>query len=401
MRALVLTPTRELAIQVAGSFEAYGKHLPVRCTQVFGGVGEGPQIQAMRRGTDVLVATPGRLLDLHQQGFIDFGAVECFILDEADRMLDMGFIHDIRKVVAKLPRRRQSLFFSATISGEIAELAGSILTEPVEIRIAPKETTAEKIDHRICFVRREDKGELLRSLLDDQRELDGRNLTLVFSRTKHGADRIVRGLGRGGVRAEAIHGNKSQNARQRALENFRRGKSSVLVATDVAARGIDVKGITLVINYDIPVEPEAYVHRIGRTARAGAEGRALSFCTSEELGDLRAIEKLIKKPITAHNEHAFHHAPLADKHASGAAGEGNGQRSGKGGGKPARGQGGGRSRPRGKQSGKPSGGGQGAGKSGGGKPAKRPFRGNANGGANQPNRFNQRRGRKRTAGAST
>ncbi|MGE9297428.1 MAG: DEAD/DEAH box helicase [Puniceicoccales bacterium] len=317
MRALVLTPTRELAVQVGKSFDDYGKHLRLSTTLIYGGVSAGPQIRAMRRGVDVLIATPGRLLDLYQQGHFDFDQVEFFVLDEADRMLDMGFIHDIRKIVSKLPAKRQSLFFSATFSSAITRLASEILDDPAEVRIAPEKQTADAIDHRMCFIERDNKLDLLGSLLTDQSTKEGRHLTLVFSRTKHGADRLCKQLKNYDVKAESIHGNKSQNARQRALENFRKGRSSVLVATDVAARGIDVKDITLVINYDLPNEPESYVHRIGRTARGGATGMALSFCTGEELGDLRAIEKLINQEIPVHADHEFHHESLAQKRHTG------------------------------------------------------------------------------------
>ena len=313
MRALILTPTRELAVQVGDSFSTYGKHIRMRGTLVYGGVGANPQIRDMTRGVDVLVATPGRLLDLYEQGYIDFSRVEFFVLDEADRMLDMGFMPDIRKIVAELPQKRQSLFFSATLSPEITKLAGQILQNPVEIRIAPKHTTAENIDHRVCFLDAKDKMDLLCSVLLEQREKEGKNLTLVFSRTKHGADKLSKLLGRHDIRSEVIHGNKSQNARQRALDLFRKGKANVLVATDVAARGIDVRDVTLVVNYDLPNEPEAYVHRIGRTARAGANGMALSFCTAPELSDLRAIERLIKTEISSHEEHPYHDASLASR----------------------------------------------------------------------------------------
>ncbi|MGF1484023.1 MAG: DEAD/DEAH box helicase [Opitutales bacterium] len=315
-RTLVLTPTRELAEQVAQSFKDYGKHLKLGCATVYGGVSARPQIQALRRGTDTLVATPGRLLDLYEQGHINFDHVQYLVLDEADRMLDMGFLPDLRRIVNELPEARQSLFFSATLSGEIQKLAETILHEPVEVRIAPKVTTAEKIDHRMCFLQSEDKMGLLRHLLEVQTAKDGRNLTLVFSRTKHGADRLSRNLNRAGVRSDAIHGNKSQNARQRALESLRRGKVSVLVATDVAARGIDVKDITMVINYDLPVEPEAYVHRIGRTARAGTEGVAYSFCSPNELDELRAIQRLIKQAVPVLEEQPFHRAGLAERAAT-------------------------------------------------------------------------------------
>jgi len=331
-RALVLTPTRELAVQVAKSFDTYGKHVRFRSALVYGGVAAGPQIKAMKRGVDVLVATPGRLLDLKEQGFIDFSALEFFVLDEADRMLDMGFMPDIRRIVRELPQDRQSLFFSATFSGPIKELAGSILSNAQEVRIAPKQTTAKSIDHRMCFLSRSNKPALLTSLLEQQEKREGKNLTLVFSRTKHGADKLAKQLSKAGARSESIHGNKSQNARQRALENFRKGRARILVATDVAARGIDIRDITLVINYDMPNEPEAYVHRIGRTARAGADGSALSFCTREDISELRAIERCVRQQIPVHREHAFHDENLVN----GTSRHDNGSRNGRNGAKPRR-----------------------------------------------------------------
>jgi len=338
-RCLVLTPTRELAVQVSESFQRYGKHLRLRTGLVYGGVGAQPQIRDLRKGLDVLIATPGRLLDLYRQGHLDFQGTEFFVLDEADRMLDMGFIPDIRKVVEQLPSQRQSLFFSATFSGEMEHLAGSILSAPVEVRIAPKEKTAANIDHRLCFVRRERKNRLLDDLLEEQKTTKGNNLTLIFNRTKHGADKLAKQLARSGVRAESIHGNKSQRARQLALNNFRNGTSPVLVATDVAARGIDVRDITLVVNYDLPNEPEAYIHRIGRTARAGAKGRALSFCSEESLSELQAIEKLIRNEIAVHRDHAFHEEGLRSRRAKPCNDK---ARSPKGRGKPSRGN---RARP--------------------------------------------------------
>jgi ATP-dependent RNA helicase RhlE len=310
-RALVLTPTRELAVQVAKSFDTYGKHVRFKSALVYGGVSAGPQIKAMQRGVDVLIATPGRLLDLHEQGFIDFGGLECFVLDEADRMLDMGFMPDIRRIQRELPTDRQSLFFSATFSEQVKGLASSLLSNPREVRIAPEQTTAESVDHKMCFICHTKKPALLQTLLDEQENREGKNLTLVFSRTKHGADRLSRQLSKAGTRSEAIHGDKSQHARQKALENFRKGRARILVATDVAARGIDIKDISLVVNYDLPNEPEAYVHRIGRTARAGAHGMALSFCTREELSELRAIEKWVRQEIPVHHEHEFHDEELA------------------------------------------------------------------------------------------
>ncbi len=306
MRALVLTPTRELAVQVAKSFTDYGAHMKVTVETVYGGVSMSRQITAMKRGVDVLVATPGRLLDLRNQGEVDFGGVEFFVLDEADRMLDMGFINDIRKIIGELPARRQSLFFSATLSPEINELAHEILNNPAEIRLSPKVTTAEKIDHQLCYVGQENKLSLLQHLLNEQQDRGGRQLTLVFTRTKFRADKVAKALGREGFRAEAIHGNKTQAARQRALESFRKGRSPILVATDVAARGIDVKDVSLVVNFDMPDEPESYVHRIGRTARGGAAGTALTFCSEDNLKELMAVERLIKTEIPVYANHEFH-----------------------------------------------------------------------------------------------
>jgi len=313
-QALVLTPTRELAIQVGQSFKEYGRHMKVNHCLVYGGVAAGPQIRTLRKGVDVLVATPGRLMDLHSQGHIDLSCVQFLVLDEADRMLDMGFINDIRKIVKLLPEKRQSLFFSATLSPEITQLADTILTNPVQVRIAPEQPTAEKVDHRICFLRHGDKNSLLIAKLRLQREAKTKSLSLVFTRTKHGADKLARILDKAGIRSAAIHGNKSQGARQRALEDFRTGKRAVLIATDVAARGLDVKGITLVINYDLPDEPESYVHRIGRTARAGADGQAFSFCTENSLKELVAIERLLKASIDIFQEHEFHDKGIANRH---------------------------------------------------------------------------------------
>jgi ATP-dependent RNA helicase RhlE len=289
MRVLVLTPTRELAIQIDESFRTYGAHIPLKCAVIFGGVGQKPQVDALAGGLDVLVATPGRLLDLLGQGHLTFDGLDTFVLDEADRMLDMGFIPDVRKVVARLPAQRHSAFFSATMPPDIAALARTILTDPVHIEVVPESTTADKVAQRVIFVERPGKPELLVQVLRDPRV----TRTLVFTRTKHGANRVVEQLGKSGVRAAAIHGNKSQGARQRALLSFRNGEIPVLVATDIAARGLDVEGISHVINYELPNIPESYVHRIGRTARAGASGLAISFCDREEIAFLRDIERLI------------------------------------------------------------------------------------------------------------
>ncbi len=311
MNTLVLTPTRELAVQVAKSFRTYGQNIDFSCAEIYGGVSMQPQIKALRKGLDVLVATPGRLLDLRNQRHVDFSEVDCLVLDEADRMLDMVFIYDIRKIIKELPQERQTIFLSATLSPQINKLAKDLLNDPVEIRIQPEKPTAEKVDHRMCFLNSDNKLPMLESLIREQEAKAGFNLTMVFSRTKHGSDKLVKKLQGAGIRAEAIHGNKSQNARQRSLENFRSGKAPVLVATDVAARGIDVKDVTLVINYDLPDEAESYVHRIGRTARAGSEGVALSLCTRQDLGEMKAIERLLKAEIPVFEEHPFHDASIA------------------------------------------------------------------------------------------
>jgi ATP-dependent RNA helicase RhlE len=299
MRCLVLSPTRELATQIGDSFRAYGRNLPLRHTVIFGGVGQNPQVQALRSGVEIVVATPGRLLDLMNQGHVDLRGIEVFVLDEADRMLDMGFIHDIRKILARLPNQRQTLFFSATMPREIRALADSILSNPVTVEVAPVSATADRIEQSVYFVEKRNKPQLLAHLVDHL----PMSRALVFTRTKHGADRVVRHLHSRGIRAEAIHGNKSQNARERALSNFRASKIPVLVATDIAARGIDIDDITHVVNYDVTHEPETYVHRIGRTARAGASGTAVSFCDHDERDNLRAIEKLIRLSIAVCSDH--------------------------------------------------------------------------------------------------
>lgn len=302
IKALVVTPTRELAIQIGDSFKAYSKHTAVKNTVIFGGVKQGSQTNALRAGVDVLVATPGRLLDLMQQGFITLQHIEYFILDEADQMLDMGFIHDIKKIIAKLPTKRQSLFFSATMAKEIVELAGKILLgNPQRVTIEPKKTTAEKVEQAVYFVQKADKPKLLVHLLEE----NPGSSTLVFSRTKHGADKIVRVLAKAKIQSAAIHGNKSQNQRQKALNDFKDGKLKVLLATDIAARGIDVEDLALVVNYDLPNVPETYVHRIGRTGRASASGIALSFCNGEEKAYLKDIQKLINQTIPVIDNHPF------------------------------------------------------------------------------------------------
>jgi ATP-dependent RNA helicase RhlE len=302
VRALILTPTRELAVQILESFRAYGRHLGLRSAVIFGGVGQQPQVESLSRGLDILVATPGRLLDLMNQRHADLRELSIFVLDEADRMLDMGFIHDVKRIIATLPKERQTLFFSATMPGEVERLAGGILKEPVRIEVTPPATTVERIDQRVYFVDAGNKNALLADLLKNP----AIERALVFTRTKHGADRVTKHIERIGVDAQAIHGNKSQNARQRALNDFRDGNTRVLVATDIAARGIDVDGITHVINFEIPEVPETYVHRIGRTARAGRDGVALTFCDSSEKSLLRDVEKLTRKPLTVVQDHGFH-----------------------------------------------------------------------------------------------
>ncbi len=301
-RVLILTPTRELAAQIAQSFATYGKFLNLRHTVIFGGVGQHPQVAALRAGCDILVATPGRLLDLHQQRYLRLDALEVFVLDEADRMLDMGFIHDVRKVVAMLPAQRQSLFFSATLPAPIQELSRSLLRDPAKVEVAPQATTVEKVDQRVCFVERSNKIPLLVELLNRHAQ----QLSLVFIRTKHGANRLALQLEKAGLATDVIHGNKSQNARTRALEDFRAGRTRVLVATDIAARGLDIKGVGLVVNYDLPPEPEQYVHRIGRTARAGADGLAIAFCDPEDRAELHQIQRVIRQEIPVLTDHAWH-----------------------------------------------------------------------------------------------
>ncbi|MFN8240461.1 MAG: DEAD/DEAH box helicase, partial [Bacteroidales bacterium] len=293
IRCLVLTPTRELAIQVEESFKAYGRHTGLDSTCVFGGVNQYQQVKALHRGVDILVATPGRLLDLMGQGHISLKNIEIFVLDEADRMLDMGFINDIRKIVEKLPHKRQSLFFSATMPREIIVLAGSIVNDPVRIEVAPANSTVDAVEQMVYFTDRKNKNALLLELLNNG-TID---TALVFTRTKYGADKVVNVLKKHNIPAEAIHSNKSQTSRQKALSNFKKRKTRVLVATDIAARGIDVDDLGHVINYEMPDVAETYVHRIGRTGRAGAGGTAISFCDIDEKGNLRSIEKLISKNI--------------------------------------------------------------------------------------------------------
>lgn len=305
IRSLILTPTRELAIQIGESFKNYGRHTKLSYTVIFGGVNQFAQTQVLQRGVDILVATPGRLLDLMNQGFISLKDIEIFVLDEADCMLDMGFIHDVKKVLAALPKKRQSLFFSATMPPEIVKLADTILKNPRKVEITPGQPTVDIIEQFIYFVDKGNKSALLMDVLSDQNIKSA----LVFTRTKHGADKVVKDLLRHNIKAEAIHGNKAQNARQRALANFKDQTTRVLVATDIAARGIDVDEMEFVINYELPNISETYVHRIGRTGRAGAKGTAFSFCDAEEKAFLKDIEKLIRKKIPVIDNHPF---PLID-----------------------------------------------------------------------------------------
>ncbi len=307
IRSLIVTPTRELAIQIEESFKNYGRHTNLKCTVIFGGVGQKAQTDALDRGVDILVATPGRLLDLMNQGFITLKDIEIFVLDEADRMLDMGFIHDVKKLVAVLPQKRQSLFFSATMPSEIVKLANTILRNPLKVEVTPVSSTADTINQFVYFVDKGNKNALLLDILQDKNI----KTVLVFTRTKHGADKVVKVLQKANIKVEAIHGNKAQNARQRALTNFKDQTTRVLVATDIAARGIDVDDLQYVINFEMPNISETYVHRIGRTGRAGAKGTAFSFCDAEEKEYLKDIEKLISKKIPVIDEHAY---PLIDHH---------------------------------------------------------------------------------------
>jgi ATP-dependent RNA helicase RhlE len=301
IRALILSPTRELASQIEERFRAYGRHMGLRSTVIFGGVGQTPQVERLQAGVDILVATPGRLLDLMQQRYVDLRHLECFVLDEADRMLDMGFIHDVKKVIAALPKVRQSLFFSATMPRDIEELAATILTNPVRVAVTPVSSTAERIAQSVLFVSQADKPNLLLHLLGDR----SLQRVLVFTRTKHGANKVAKKLDQAGIASAAIHGNKSQSAREAALEGFKEGTIRVLVATDIAARGIDVESISHVINFDLPNVPESYVHRIGRTARAGAEGIAISLCAPEERPYLADIERLTRQRVTVNPNHPY------------------------------------------------------------------------------------------------
>ena len=313
LRALILTPTRELAIQIEESFLAYGKHLPLRCAVIFGGVGQNPQVEALGRGVDILVATPGRLMDLYQQGFVKLDQLEIFVLDEADRMLDMGFIHDVKKILKWLPRKKQTMLFSATMPPEIAELVNSLLHDPVRVAVDPVSSPVEAIQQSVYFVDKNNKTKLLSHLI---RELDVKN-ALVFTRTKHGANKVARDLAKAGITAAAIHGNKSQTARQQALADFKAGKIQCLVATDIAARGLDIEELSHVFNYNLPEVPETYVHRIGRTGRAGREGVAVAFCDFGEKPLLKDIEKLMGRTVPVVEDHPYPmvvlEAPKKDK----------------------------------------------------------------------------------------
>jgi ATP-dependent RNA helicase RhlE len=301
-RVLILAPTRELAAQIGDSIAKYGKYTKASHTVIFGGVGQNPQVKAVRRGVDVLVATPGRLIDLMSQGHVDLSDIEIFVLDEADRMLDMGFIHDIRTVIAKLPKKRQSLFYSATMEKKVIDLAKTLVHNPARVTIEPDKPAVERIDQKVLFVEKGRKDELIVSIMGSKKP--GR--VIVFTQMKHVANKVARKLEGAGVSSAAIHGNKSQSARTKALSDFKSGRVRALIATDIAARGIDVNGISHVINYDMPIEPETYVHRIGRTARAGTEGNAISFCSASERDYLRAVEKLIRTTIPVDADHALH-----------------------------------------------------------------------------------------------
>jgi len=302
IKTLILTPTRELAIQIQESFETYGKNLSIKSLVIFGGVNQNPQVEAIRKGVDILIATPGRLLDLIQQGYLHINQINTFVLDEADRMLDMGFVNDVKKIITKIPENRQTLLFSATMPKEILHLANSILKNPLTVEVTPVSSTADTIQQALYYVSKENKKDLLHYILQDKNI----ETALVFTRTKHGADKLVKQLLKFGITAQAIHGNKTQNARQAALQNFKNRKTRILVATDIAARGIDVEELSHVINFEIPEIPETYVHRIGRTGRAGNNGIAYTFCEQEETSDLQNIQKLIGKKIPVQESHPYH-----------------------------------------------------------------------------------------------
>jgi len=335
-RALILAPTRELALQIHDSIETYARFLDIRSTVVFGGVPLFKQAKALGQGVHIVVATPGRLMDLMNQDKVRLNRVEVFVLDEADRMLDMGFVNDVRKISAQVPEKRQTVLFSATMPTTVRKLADGLTDNPVHVEITPESTTAERIGQRVLFVPKQKKRALLISVMKDQ---DVKRV-LVFTRTKHSADRVAQHLEQGGITAGAIHGNKTQNARQRALEGFRQGKLRVLVATDIAARGIDVDGVTHVINFDLPNDAENYVHRIGRTARAGEAGEAISFCDAEERGYLRGIEKAIRQSVDVFADHPFHAEAIAEPEQDPPKQGGGGRRQGGSGRKPHGGPGG-------------------------------------------------------------
>ena len=307
-QALILAPTRELAGQIGDSLRTYGRHMQLRTAVVFGGISSRPQIKALANGVHVLVATPGRLLDLMNRGHLRLSAVEVFILDEADRMLDMGFSRDVKKITAELPDQRQTVLFSATMPKSVQGLADGLLTRPARAEVNPSSTTVEKVEQRVLFVPKDKKRALIIEILNDR----ALARVLVFTRTKHGADRVVKFLAQSGIQSDAIHGNKAQNARQRALRSFRNGRIQALVATDIAARGIDVEGVTHVINFELPDDPESYVHRIGRTARAGAGGIAISFCDHGERGNLHDIERTIRQSVTVIEDHPYHSPEIAN-----------------------------------------------------------------------------------------
>ena len=311
-RVLVLTPTRELAVQVGKSFTTYGKHMRLRHSLVYGGVSQHPQTRNLAKGVDILVATPGRLLDLMDQGHVDLSEVEFLVLDEVDRMLDMGFVHDVRRIAREIPQKRQTSLFTATLTAEVEKIATDFVSEPVRVSVTPDKPVVENIHQEVCFIRQENKMALLQGYLRGQGDRSGSHSTIVFCRTKYGAEKLSKQLNKHGFRSDAIHGDKSQGARQRALDGFRSGKLPILVATDVAARGIDVRSISLVINYDLPEGADNYVHRIGRTARAEAKGNAVSFCTARDVGLLAQIEKFIGKKIEVDTDHPFHDAEAAD-----------------------------------------------------------------------------------------
>ena len=388
-RALVLTPTRELAAQVGDSVATYGRHLSSRSTVVFGGVGINPQIQALKGGVDVLVATPGRLLDLHQQGAVRFDELEVLVLDEADRMLDMGFIHDIRKVLRLLPAQRQTLMFSATFSNEIRTLAKTLVRNPVEVDVSPRNSTAERVLQWIVPVDKNRKAPLLVKLIND----GGWFQVLVFTRTKHGANKLAKQLNAQGIEAAAIHGNKSQSARTRALADFKSGELRALVATDIAARGLDIDQLPQVVNFDLPNVPEDYVHRIGRTGRAGASGQAVSLVSADESKQLFDIEKVISRPLERRPQEGFEPEEKVPEKGAG------GGRSGA----PARGRGngGGGNRGRGGNGGSGNGGGNGRGRGNGGGRAQGGGNGNSSGGNNGGNNGNGTRRRRRSPSANT